>query len=444
MHIAGKYIKLLLLFFPVSVVALIICLFSGHPAVENKMASPQQVRNAVKHYYYMTNLLFAPHPYIELKISQNNLNDLTASVSHLFPDINVEGHLSDRKAILRATYNIRNRWYDFYINIQCTLIQEAESRNLDHCQIGNLRIPGIVLHHVLNLSLSAYFDDSTKKTINQLISNVQINKHLILLTADKHVHFEQRIKNGFKNAASAVKVFNAETINSYDPRLINNYLRVMLYPDWPEHTESLSLSFVVHRAFRYAKLRSQNNDPRIENDTALWAIAIAFANPDFAKYISVNTPELRKTLSEYPDNVLTLSGRPDLVKHFLYSAIIESLGSHTLSVHAGELKELYDTNPKGSGFDFSDLAADIAGATFSRFISSTIDNANYSQKLLASNTGESIFFPDINQLPIPLKSKDFDILIGSTKTKQYQVVLKKIDFDINSLLLYQAAGSSAK
>jgi len=189
-------------------------------------------------------------------------------------------------------------------------------------------------------------------------------------------------------------------------------------------------------------MRSQNNDPRIENDTALWAIAIAFANPNFANYINVNTPEVKQTLSEYPDNTMTLYGRHDLVLHFLYSAIIERLGNRSFSVQVGELKELYDANLEGSGFDFSDLAADRAGAVFSLFLSSSIDNAKRSQNLLADNDDESFFFPDITRLPAPIKNRDFNALIGSTQTERYKDIVEMIDQKIDHLLLYRGSDLS--
>lgn len=85
-----------------------------------------------------------------------------------------------------------------------------------------------------------------------------------------------------------------------------------------------------------------------------------------SQYISGNSiGELYAISTANPDPVrLYLSGRQDLARHFLISAMLTSQAGETVANQLGYLKELSDADNKLSGFSVSDLLANKAGILF--------------------------------------------------------------------------------
>jgi len=113
--------------------------------------------------------------------------------------------------------------------------------------------------------------------------------------------------------------------------------------------------------------------------------------------------DVRRFLDEPSDTrfrararTLTLQGRDDLAQHFLISAGIAAAGGSRLADAVGLFKELDDSR-SGSGFSFTDLAADRAGVRFAE--SATGPNAARLQGLLADKAEESLFMPRVRDLP---------------------------------------------
>ncbi len=439
MHISKKYtcriIKLILLIYFIYFIS---CLFSQQPSVVNRKASPEQVKNAVQQYTNISQQVFGPKQTVKLELTQKNVDDVLVAVSHMIPRVNFNGQMSYSMAVVSGSLDIGNRFFDGYINVTCILVSGGENGSIDSCNIGSISVPGNLVNGVIDLSLGVFFNDKVRTTINQLVNNIKINNQKVILTATKDYEFKNDLAVGLKSLASIVKKLKYTTNTQFpEPYVINEYLQFILESPWPSNSKTVSLGFVVSRAMEHAKARSQYNDPREENEAALWAIAIAFGNHRFAEIINANTSEIGSTLAKYPKVITTLRGRWDLPLHFLYSAIMERLGDSGLSVQVGELKELYDTNSGGTGFDFSDLAADKAGAFFSHYITDSASQALKSQNRLTIPYNESLFFPDINGLPKPIKGKAFDVVLGSTESERYKKQVEAIDLSIENLPLYR-------
>ncbi|WP_165312855.1 hypothetical protein [Vibrio ziniensis] len=438
MNFLKKNIRLLIkLAIPIVVVYFIFCAVSKQATVPDQNASPEQVKRAVEYYASISARVFSPQENINLKLTQQNIDDVLTVASHMTPRTNVSGRFANSIGLLSMSFDIGNSWFTGYININCFLISGSGDGSIDYCLIGDVSVPGTLINTLINISINLFFSDQASSTIKELINNIQINDQQVILTATKNSEFKTDVTMGLKTAASIAKNFKPTNTHFPEPDVINEYLLHILETNWPAGSKSVSLSIVIEQAFRHAQVRSQYNDPRAENEAALWSIAIAFGNRRFAEIINVNTPEVQTTLSKYPRLITTLSQRGDLPLHFLYSAVMEILGNSHLSTNVGELKELHDANPGGSGFDFTDLAADKAGAAFSLFLTSDKNNAIGGQNLLSKMTKENLFFPDINELPAPIKDKEFDTVLGSTQSDSYKEINAIIDKKISELPLYR-------
>ncbi len=99
---------------------------------------------------------------------------------------------------------------------------------------------------------------------------------------------------------------------------------------------------------------------------------------------------------------LTMQSRHDLAQHFWVSAAMVALVGEPLALAAGVTKELRDANG-GSGFSFTDLAADIAGVEFaSRVLRSRITLKSLSQDFTTEH-----FLIESTGLPEGLSSSEF-------------------------------------
>ena len=181
-------------------------------------------------------------------------------------------------------------------------------------------------------------------------------------------------------------------------------------------------------AFALAKERSGKGDPVAENRTALTALAeVAVGGHLFA------APEGRKPLRK---GDARLAGRDDYAQHFGLSAFIAVMGGEGVSDLAGLYKELRDAR-QGSGFSFTDLAADKAGSRLGELATRSPDTARRVQKRLAGTHDARLFFPAVKDLPEFMNQARFEQRFGGVGQPAYVRQVQEIEARIASLPLYR-------
>jgi hypothetical protein len=131
----------------------------------------------------------------------------------------------------------------------------------------------------------------------------------------------------------------------------------------------------------------------------------------------------------------TLAGRKDSREHFVISAALRAASNRGVSVRIGEYKELDDSLPGGSGFDFSDIAANRAGVRLSdRMMAAAPEEW---PALIARIDGESAFAPPLSALPQRLSDAEFARLYGDVESTEYRELIALIDARIDRLALYR-------
>lgn len=135
---------------------------------------------------------------------------------------------------------------------------------------------------------------------------------------------------------------------------------------------------------------------------------------------------------------LSLAGRGDYVQHFTLSAALAAIAGEELADRAGLYKEVRDTRG-GSGFSFSDLAADRAGARFGVRATASEADARQVQALLAGSLDTALYMPEIGDLPEFLPQAVFEGRYGGVGGEGYARMLKKIDQRIAALPVHRRA-----
>jgi hypothetical protein len=171
--------------------------------------------------------------------------------------------------------------------------------------------------------------------------------------------------------------------------------------------------------------------PAEENRAALMALAL---------YVNGWDPALLvPAAADWPKPVrrdLVLTGRGDLAQHFVLSALIASAAGTPVAAAAGLYKEMSDAR-QGSGFSFSDLAANRAGETFGAMAAGSDASARRLQTRLAAGIAESDLMPSVDGLPDRLSDAEFTRRFGRVGSPAYNAVADDIARRIEALPLFR-------
>ena len=187
------------------------------------------------------------------------------------------------------------------------------------------------------------------------------------------------------------------------------------------------LRFVVEAAGR------QSGSERERARGALYALALYCGDPGFETVVGVWLPGRMQGARNGCDGT-TLGARDDLRKHFAISAGLDAATSGTTAFGVGELKELLDSNPGGSGFGFDDMTADAAGVRFARtFLGTSSDGWD---ALAARIADEDAVLPSLAGLPSGLSADEFAARYGSVDSAAYAELIAEIDRRVGALPLH--------
>lgn len=221
---------------------------------------------------------------------------------------------------------------------------------------------------------------------------------------------------------SAAALENAARLGAYSDRLAS--IADTLAP-------GASMTEVLAALFRLSAARSGSNSATAENSAAVLALAF-YVNgwplqslvPDARTWRPVTPRELR------------LRGRHDLAQHFAVSALIASAAGTPMAAMAGIYKELNDSRG-GSGFSFSDIAADQAGTMFGTLATSTSASARDIQRRIAAGITEDDLIPIVTDLADNMPEAEFTRRFGGVGAPAYNTVIADITRRVAALPLFR-------
>ncbi|MGJ8694379.1 MAG: CehA/McbA family metallohydrolase [Thalassotalea sp.] len=412
--------------------ALSCLIISISPNIEkNGKLSPAEIHNAKNILQELRQKFASTNNFIEISLSQNELDSIAIASAHTIPKSRFQTRLSHFGLYLFATKEFSILGAPLYINISCLLTPDFDKFSITSCDLGYLPINGWLVEKTIGLTTGLIFGDDAEETVMKLIYSGQIKNNQLILTTTKTTDFKDQINSTMKNAASVIRTINNNSADIETER-VKAYLSFI--HSLPQ-TES-SLAWYIGKVFAFAQKQSIEYDPVTENTAALWALAIAYSNNSFARFIGI---ENTITINNAP----TLRGRGDLKLHFLYSVVLEQIGDQEIALNIGEIKELLDSYKGGSGYSFADLAADKTGLMFSEKLTKSTTDAIFAQKTLANITDESVFFPFIHDLPEGFKGNEFERVFDNIDSPLYRSQENRIVSRINRMPLFKEKKHSA-
>jgi hypothetical protein len=163
------------------------------------------------------------------------------------------------------------------------------------------------------------------------------------------------------------------------------------------------------------------------NRAAILALGIALGHERIARYVGLDPQgELVRAAVSLREGV-TLRGREDWPRHYTLSAALAVLGGPFTSDAAGLLKEQLDALTHGSGFSFTDMAADRAGTRFAAVATQSDAAARSLHARLLGGFQVDEFLPPIGDLPENLSVEQFRSIYDTVGSPSFLKVVAEIE-----------------
>ena len=183
----------------------------------------------------------------------------------------------------------------------------------------------------------------------------------------------------------------------------------------------------LRTAFTFARERSRQGDPVLENRAAILALAVLLGHPRLEQLIGpVVGDDVRPIARQYAGRV-PLHGRRDWTQHFFVSAASALLANEAIGNRIGLFKEELDATAGGSGFSFSDLLADRAGVLFAVAATRDEASARAMQERIAGDFGIDDVFPPAADLPEGIPESVLKAEYGGIGGAGYRRMVEEIE-----------------
>jgi hypothetical protein len=180
------------------------------------------------------------------------------------------------------------------------------------------------------------------------------------------------------------------------------------------------LPVLVNRLFA----KAHSSDAGNYNRAAFVALSLLVIEEQ-AHLLAPEAPALKKDCPP-PSQSITLHGRADLAKHWVFSAALTSVLGATVTANLGEWKELSDSLQGGSGFSFVDLAADRAGMK-AALLSRDPKTSALAPRALSLANEEDLLPRSLLAAPEGLSEASFADRFGNLEAKRYTEAVARID-----------------
>lgn len=357
--------------------------------------------------------------YRTIEIAPQDLNLAANYLLHRFADGKASLALADRRLDTRATWHFAQLPMRPYLNLTATIEAEGGKPRVTHMTLGSVPIPDIV----------------SNWAAQQLLGRLSTSPGTVTDT-DQGGDFVQGMKL-YRDRLELTYRWNPELINQARDTLLSgsDQQALRFYHDQLVDMQARgigrkgSLINLLGPMFASAQSRSREHGAVTENTALLTVLGTWASNHDLARLVPGNLARPQRFR-------LKLNRRTDFAQHFLTSAALAARGDSALSDAVGLFKEISDTD-NGSGFSFTDIAADRAGTRFGALASRSDDDARRLQQRMASGIQESDIMPPVGDLPEHMRSAVFKQRFGHVGSPAYHAMMDDIDRRIDACGLYR-------
>lgn len=356
-----------------------------------------------------------PGTNLVIELSAQDLNLAANYLLQQFAHGNANLNLTTDRLHAQASLRIGRLPWRNIVNIDTVIETHDGQPGITGLQLGSLTIPGRLATMVVQNWLDRTDAGPGLDEAGERLKQLRLSPGLLRLTYQWHPVLLDQARE------TLLRSSDLEALRSYHDKLVE--LQAL-----GVGTKG-SLVDLLKPMFSIALARSAERDP-VEENTALLTVLGAWASrQDLSRLV----PDSRHRPRSFR---LKIQHRKDFAQHFLTSAALAARGDSTLSDAVGLFKEISDTD-HGSGFSFTDIAADRAGATFGELAARSERDARRVQQRLAAGVAETDIMPRARDLPEHMRSDAFKQRFGYVGSPEYQKIMVEIDRRISTCNLYK-------
>ena len=319
--------------------------------------------------------------------------------------------------VLFATVPVPPNPFGRYLNVFAMLRETVALPRFESLRIGRLTVPAALADKLVEHAAARIAVELGARETAEIVEGVRMHADAIHVVYRWHGNL-RRLREALLPAPEH------ERLRVYQEALA----RITAAGDLPRE---VSLRTLLAPLLVLAYTRSPTSDPAAENRAALVVLAAYLAG----RGLSAVVPQAHAWPRPAARRV-TLRGRRDLAQHFAVSAALAAAAGSPLADAVGLAKELDDAK-RGSGFSFSDLAADRAGTLFGTHAVRSAESARRLQERVMAGLAEADFMPDVSDLPDSLSESEFKRRFAAPGAPAYRRVEDEIERRLAALALYR-------
>jgi len=344
-----------------------------------------------------------------LQLDEAELNRLLNYAVELRRVSGIAAELTPGMATLTATLTLPANPFGRYLNITAEVADVPGGIRLQSLQLGSLPLPGRLADWTARLAHRWMRRDETYATLADTISQVNFDENQATLDYRWRPELLTQIER--KSAELLIAPADQARMLAYAERLDALLQR---------HPRGSTIPLVRITGPLFTLALQSGGAASEENRAALTALAAYLAGISLPKLLEGDSQSIRRA----PRVLLSLHGRRDFAEHFVISAALSANGGSRLANAIGLIKEEEDAG-KGSGFSFTDLAANRAGARLGE--RATGDAAARVRQQLATIRNDAALLPDFRDLPEFMSQAEFDRRFGPVGSPRYLKLIDRID-----------------
>jgi hypothetical protein len=357
----------------------------------------------------------------ELEITETELNDGFAAASRMWRG--VAGRVLVDEDGVWATASLPIPRTALWLNAQGGVRAGEDGLALAGVRIGRLDLPDWAVGPLSRIALDLLLGERAGTALFAAIEEVETSPPVARVALAPVDQGDVAIGDGIRRLLSAqAGATDAEAINARIAAIDG----AVADGDLPK-----SGSFAPYLDMVLAEAGAAD-DPQAEFRTMLYALALYCGDVRFAQAIGVERPD--RDAWRASCKKATLSGRRDSRMHFVITAALAAALSPDGARGIGELKELHDSRLT-SGFDFTDIAANHAGAAYAITALRRMEEGAPPPRIRS----EGAVMPEIEDLPRRLDDEAFRDQFGDVASPEYEAMLAEIERRIESLPFHQPA-----
>ena len=366
-----------------------------------------------------------------LVITQQDLNGILAMGARAVKRIKATGSISGAHGtILNFSLHSPENPFGQFINITVITAPDSDGITIRQLKIGQLSLHDRVAQSIIESAIAYLLGEQHSADVLNAVKTISTRNNKLIIQYQPLPNLGKIVAHGLNQSG----LIGGDLKAFATPAAIRFHYQELCQQFDAKKTRALT-HYLADR-FSDAALRSNTLEQAItENRAALTALAIFFGSYKFNTIINaIPANEIKRC--QRRASKPHLAGRKDLSLHFIYSAMIKLMSDSNISWTVGEFKELSDAFRGGSGFSFTDLAADQAGIQFATFATqpSTARELHKRTELLED---ESNFFPSVADLSEGISQQQFEQDYGGIEGETYLTLVDDINTRIHQLPLYK-------